>query len=474
MFLLYPTKDQKEILSSSSSFISNKKTVKIIAQPGTGKSALLKELVYTNPHYKFLCLTFSNEAAQSVGKDMPQNCHTHTLHKFAKDAIAGNSRVITKYSPSNIQNMFNGISFGQALQVRKLLEKYLQSSAIALSSMEHSASKKTEGLCKELLSRMWKREIPITLNYFLKEFYLEYRNKPFPGGYDCILIDEYQDNNELMCAIYENIGGCSVLSVGDPNQSINGFMGAKNAISDLKTDITYTLSENFRSSKNVIDKANDVLVNIMGESKTIVATLTPRKELRETAIITRTNAELAEYVEFYDKFHLVKGSDALFNLPITVARWLKGENVGATYGHLNKIKSEEELKKYISDSGDVSLGSAYKLAKRLGYKSLVNLKNIASTRSKGTSVKKLLTAHASKGLQYRKVRLGGDFPSLLKIAKKVESGEKDIKELEEECRLYFVAITRASEEVIDETPNSKLGTIDKLYIKDTIQRRKAS
>jgi ATP-dependent helicase/nuclease subunit A len=49
---------------------------------------------------------------------------------------------------------------------------------------------------------------------------------PFFGPRAHVLIDEFQDTNELQCAILENLGAERLLLVGDENQSIYRFRGA--------------------------------------------------------------------------------------------------------------------------------------------------------------------------------------------------------------------------------------------------------
>lgn len=98
--------------------------------------------------------------------------------------------------------------------------------------------------------------------------------------YQYILIDEYQDSNNAQIALVKNLTSfygnkANVFAVGDPNQSIYRFQGAsdynikwfkkhfkKTQVIDLKT--------NYRSSQNLIDKAN-VLIESKQKSKSLLA-----------------------------------------------------------------------------------------------------------------------------------------------------------------------------------------------------------
>lgn len=101
-------------------------------------------------------------------------------------------------------------------------------------------------------------ENPDTLEY--------YRNK-----FKYILVDEYQDTNHaqyrlvrLLASKYENL-----CVVGDDDQSIYKFRGAdiRNILEfekDFKTCLTIKLEENYRSTQNILDAANNVIANNSG------------------------------------------------------------------------------------------------------------------------------------------------------------------------------------------------------------------
>ncbi len=92
--------------------------------------------------------------------------------------------------------------------------------------------------------------------------------KQYQEKYKYILIDEYQDTNEaqyiltkMISAKYQNI-----CVVGDPDQSIYSFRGSnyKNILNferDYKNSETIKLEKNYRSTKTILDVANDVIKN---------------------------------------------------------------------------------------------------------------------------------------------------------------------------------------------------------------------
>ncbi len=92
--------------------------------------------------------------------------------------------------------------------------------------------------------------------------------KKYQEQYKYVLIDEYQDTNEaqyiiskMMCAKYKNI-----CVVGDESQAIYSWRGAnyKNILNfekDYKNTKIVLLEENYRSTKNILNAANDVIKN---------------------------------------------------------------------------------------------------------------------------------------------------------------------------------------------------------------------
>ena len=86
--------------------------------------------------------------------------------------------------------------------------------------------------------------------------------------YKYILIDEYQDTNEVQYKLSRMLANKykNIFVVGDPSQSIYGFRGANfRNILDFEKNFKDTkvvmLEQNYRSTKNILDAANSVIKN---------------------------------------------------------------------------------------------------------------------------------------------------------------------------------------------------------------------
>ena len=86
--------------------------------------------------------------------------------------------------------------------------------------------------------------------------------------YKYILIDEYQDTNEVQYKLSRMLADKynNIFVVGDPSQSIYGFRGANfRNILDFEKNFKNTevikLEQNYRSTKNILDAANSVIKN---------------------------------------------------------------------------------------------------------------------------------------------------------------------------------------------------------------------
>ena len=115
--------------------------------------------------------------------------------------------------------------------------------------------------------------------------------------YQYILIDEYQDTNEVQYKLSKMLADKykNIFVVGDPSQSIYGFRGANfRNILDFEKNFKNTevikLEQNYRSTKNILDAANSVIKN--------------NKERKEMELYsTLGDGVKVKYLRSYDEKH---------------------------------------------------------------------------------------------------------------------------------------------------------------------------
>lgn len=143
-----------------------------------------------------------------------------------------------------------------------------------------------------------------------------------PSPYKEVLCDEFQDTNPLQESILDAINPPSLFCVGDYDQSIYAFNGAdisiiSNFTQKYKNAQVFTLTKNYRSSKEILDLANQViqhneriypknlevvksghfnkpmLLNYndnIAQCQDIAKRIVMRKNFKEVAVIFRNNA----------------------------------------------------------------------------------------------------------------------------------------------------------------------------------------
>lgn len=266
--------------------ISNPTGVKlIISGPGTGKTATLINYIsevirsgLAKPE-QILAVTFTNRAAEEmkerVAKVIEEKVYISTLHSFA-------TQVLRRYPPRGFKSNFKIIDeprqYAIINQTAKelglqdhpafIIEKLTLASNLRDRTM--LAALNFEDLYKKYASYK-KRNNLFDYDDLLVWCAYTFENNPqallyYQKLFTYILVDEYQDINPVqhtilkLMACYHN----DFVAVGDFDQSIYGFRGADvNIMLNFKRDFpdcqTYYLEQNYRSTRNIIAAANNLI-----------------------------------------------------------------------------------------------------------------------------------------------------------------------------------------------------------------------
>lgn len=271
----------------------------VIAGAGSGKTKVLTTRIANLiaqgiPSYNILAITFTNKAAhemkERLEKLVPDNqAFVGTFHSFGVRIIRENAPLLgldrnfsildsddvlsiikkilkdngydTKNNPpSYIRNRISTIKNDMLTddEINNTLRTPQDKIAIEVYYQYKDVLRKNNSVDFDDLLRL-----PVKLFTEHKDVLADYQEK-----YRYILIDEYQDTNEvqyklskLLAKKYQNI-----FIVGDPDQSIYMFRGANfrnilNFEKDYKNAKVIPLEENYRSTTSILDTANSVIKN---------------------------------------------------------------------------------------------------------------------------------------------------------------------------------------------------------------------
>lgn len=267
---------------------------------------------------------------------------------------------------------------------------------------------------------------------FLKENKEFYKNK-----YDHILIDEYQDIStqryEMIKELMSKNSKCKLFCVGDDWQSIMGFAGSnldffinfdKYFPHPARTDLT----KNYRSIKSIVEAGACIIKNNK-EGQIKKKTISNRDELKPILVFSSKHQKkfFTQYYEQIAKHCLdtIKEYHTTKNYPYD------------DFMILMRIANKQKLRNFISDYAN-------------------SLDIPISEKADRPNCVRIMSVHKSKGLQARVVMVLNvdkdlygfpcelENPDIFLPAIKNNDGLRKL----EERRLFYVAVTRAKEEVM--------------------------
>ena len=274
----------------------------VLAGAGSGKTrvlttkiAYLIEEMKISP-YNILAITFTNKAAKEMKErvtkilgSVADGIQVSTFHSFGLTIVRENCEKL------NLKNNFTILDSDDSLTIIKKIMKELN---ISQEQLKPSFVKnQISGAKNSLLSPTqyekyaltdYEKKIVDVYNIYQKRLLLsnsvdfddllmmpiilfkddeEVLNR-YQDRFKYILIDEYQDTNEAQYTLVKMIGRKhqNICVVGDNDQSIYSFRGANyqnilNFEKDYKNSKTIMLEENYRSTKNILKAANEVIVH---------------------------------------------------------------------------------------------------------------------------------------------------------------------------------------------------------------------
>lgn len=254
---------------------------------------------------------------------------------------------------------------------------------------------------------------------------------------DYILLDEDQDTAPVMVSILQKQSHAQMILVGDENQSIYSWRGAINATRAFPDSERLFLTQSFRFGQAVADVANSVLetleepteLRLKGFNKVDSRVLFEQGEDFD-CLLCRTNAAAVSAVlsakKAGKKPHLIGKIDEI----VSFVKAAKELQLGRTTNHpeLACFESWQEVQAYVKEDEGEDLKLLVKLVDEFGCDGIIDGLEHMSPEKYADMI--ACTAHKSKGREWNRVKLAGDFPTTDKMN-------------DEAIRLLYVAVTRA-------------------------------
>ncbi len=491
------TRLMKEI--SNKDFVINKNTSKnliiedvhhsvVCAVAGSGKTKTGKELIKLIPrNMSVVFVAFNKHIADNLKPELPQNARAMTLNAMGHGAVSwamqqnGKRINVDAFKVNNLVRQILQTDYmnmnqeevnamqpvavrivallkGTLLPINRESVEYLLERYTIDNEVDHEIltqiCAKVMLKCKQVLGRnetcdidfndqLW---LPVVLNLPL------FQN-------DFVLVDEAQDMNacqlELVLKASKPTG--TIIAIGDPNQSIYGFMGADvesvpkiikrlNAI-ELPLSISYRCPiSHVKLAQKIVPEiepsewAEEGIIKNIKESELI------DNVVNGDLIICRYNAPLVKpcfQLIRAGKKATIKGRDIGTNL-ITLIRKIKGTSMREFLVHLKEWKNKEKSKCESSGKSSESIMDKYETILVLSEEcddTNCLIQKIQTIFSDDISAIQLSSIHKAKGLEANNV--GILKPSLIPSCYANASWE-----FEQERNLKYVALTRAKKSLM--------------------------
>jgi len=274
----------------------------ILAGAGSGKTKVLTTKIAYLINEKniypsnILAITFTNKAAKEMKErvinlvgDIALNMQISTFHSFGVRLVRENYEVLgydknfvimdSDDSLTVVKKILKELNYDPKIYNPRSIRSKISScknELIAPDIYERYAASEFEKIVVEIYRRYEKKLkqnnavdfddlliLPIRLFKENPNLLEKYQEK-----FKYVLVDEYQDTNEAQYILTKLISAKhkNICVVGDDSQSIYGWRGAnyKNILNfekDYKNTKVILLEENYRSTKNILDAANDVIKN---------------------------------------------------------------------------------------------------------------------------------------------------------------------------------------------------------------------
>lgn len=458
------TKEQRDIIATD-------EDLKVNAVAGSGKTTTLIHYADSREFGKtILYLVFNrsakDDAEAKFRKKGIRSVIVQTAHSLAFREIMSspfyqlNSKGYNSHKTMIMLNISGGDRYAIAAHVNLYLGAFCNSPCDTLEDLDYMSCvkgnnevrnfvKRNLSVINEKTNQFWKEmdtaQLEVTHEFYLKKYQLSKPQLP----YDYILFDEGQDASPVMLDVFMN-QNCIKVIVGDTHQQIYSWRGAVNSLETVNFK-HLELSKSFRFGKEIENIAKKVIAEKKIKLEMEGCANYKDNNVHSEAIVSRTNiCLLQEMIGFAENnpkepIFFEGNINSLIYTDDGVCIW----DIVSLYNcQVSRIKNKfiksfgtmNGLEGYVNKSGDREIGIMVKLVKAYGssLKGFLERVRDQCVIDRDDALITFCTAHKSKGLEWDKVTLTGDFQPF----------DEDDNVNYEEINILYVAVTRAKKVVI--------------------------
>lgn len=356
------TSEQLAIIFAAANSRDN---IMIEALAGTGKTGTLEALVGHLPRQPILYLTFNKKNANEATDRMPSTTTVRTFNSIGHRVWGATLGKNLRLEPKKTQNILREIisespksaqaalwncfyEVGQAVNLGKSLG-YLPEgcypgirSLISQGIFHSLLEEEPDDLASELIDAVFIRSIKQSFDGLIDFNDQVYMPALFKGQYPqfpIVFVDEYQDLSPANHALLSKLVRGRIIGVGDPNQNIYGFRGAKaegmsSAIAHYSMT-TFPLSVSFRCPSAIVDHVKWHVPSFRASKEGGNVRLPVRLDVSDigdnSTIISRNNAPILRMA-----FDLLRASRS-----ISIA----GSDIGPKLVNIMRKLGDDEMEK---------------------------------------------------------------------------------------------------------------------------------
>lgn len=485
-----PNAEQKQILRAA----KGARAMKVIAGAGTGKTTTLAMLAETLAPARVRYTAFNRAAKEDAQSRFPQNVKCYTTHGMAyathgsryQQRMRGGrvpawkSAKILGVSDMTVQVCLNCNAtpahdcrdLGHAIQSESLTAA--QIAVLATRSVTRFCYSDEDALAPHhvpLMKGMDKRSMPairdaifpiaqLAWNDMIKvdgrggqlqfshDIYLKLFQLSDPTLREqVILLDEAQDTNPCVGAIMlrQQDKGKRVIFVGDPNQAIYEWRGARDFLARLDTDNVQYLQGSYRFGPDLADDAN-MWLEALGSDlrlkgwKKLNTTVQYDNLTSPSAILSRSNAGCIAGafagLASGETVAITGGSREIEQLARDAQNLMSGRKV--TNEDLMAFDDWEAVRTYVKEEPEEagSLGPLVRAVDEYGPDGILDMCSRLVDEKTGQPTLTVSTMHKAKGKEFDHVQISDD--------SRQPDDPSDLSNWpKEELRLAYVAVTRA-------------------------------